>query len=200
MAVLTCKRQQDSNSEGGCQIKVFLLRSNLNTDLLVLIKLKFQFLNFSIYFNIYLCITYFIWFMTNYTMMWTCVPRKVRRNPKLRGVRRSPELFARSTDFRVPETLIFPAKSTCLQEALVLIKVVPVKNDYFLRSKFELYRYQQINGFLYWLRFYWKKCGACISHKLIVRLIPTWIWYDLLTVSRIWPLNHQLSYYQFKVA
>ena len=157
MAVLTCKRQQDSNSEGGCQIKVFLLRRNLNTDFLVLMKLKFQFLNFSIYFNIYLCITYFIWFMTNYTMMWTCVPRKVRRNPKLRGVRRSPELFARSTDFRVPETLIFPAKSTCLQEALVLIKVVPVKNDYFLRSKFEVYRYQQINGFLYWLRFYWKK-------------------------------------------
>ena len=39
-------------------------------------------------------------------MRRTCVTRKVRRSPKLRGVQRSPELFARSTDSRVPETLI----------------------------------------------------------------------------------------------
>ena len=133
MAVLTCKRQQDSNCEGECQTKDFRLRRNLRTDLLVLIKLKFlRILNFSvnprtsddvlklqfyylkikitrysctwIYFNIYLCITYFIWFMTNYTMSRTCVPRKVRRSLKLRGMQRSPELFVRSTDFRVPES------------------------------------------------------------------------------------------------
>ena len=42
--------------------------------------------------------------MTNYTMSRTCVPRKVRRSLKLRGMQRSPELFARSTDIRVPES------------------------------------------------------------------------------------------------
>ena len=76
-------------------------------------------------------------------------------------------------------------------KVLVLIKVVSVKNDYFLHPKFELHRYF---GFLYWRSFYWKN-DAYISHELIVRLIPTWIWYNLLTVSQIWPLNHQLSYY-----
>ena len=37
-----------------------------------------------------------------------------------------------------------------------------------------------------------KKYGTCTSHELIVRLIPTWIYYDLITVSQIWPSNHQL--------
>ena len=80
-------------------------------------------------------------------------------------------------------------------KVLVPIKVVPVKKDYFLHPKFELHRYQQMNWFLYWRSFYWKKYGAFISHKPIVRLIPTWIWYDLLTVIHFWPLNHQLSYF-----
>ena len=57
---------------------------------------------------------------------------------------------------------------------------------------------------LYWRIFYWKKCGAYINYELIVRLIPTWIWYDLLTVSHFWPSTHQLSYffksYQLKLA
>ena len=61
---------------------------------------------------------------------------------------------------------------------LVPIKIVPVKNDYFLQPKFELDRYQQFNGFLYWRRFYWKKYGEYISHEPTVRLIPTWIWYN----------------------
>ena len=69
-------------------------------------------------------------------------------------------------------------------KVLVPIKVVPVKNDHFLHPKFELHRYQQMNGFLYWGSFYWKKYGAYISHELIVRLMPTWIWYDLLLVSK----------------
>ena len=77
-------------------------------------------------------------------------------------------------------------------KVLVSIKVVPVKNDYFLHAKFELQIYQQINRFLYWYSFYWKKFGTCISHKPIARLIPTWIWYDLLTLSQILPSNHQL--------
>ena len=38
-------------------------------------------------------------------------------------------------------------------KVLVTIKVVPVKNDYFLHSKFELHRYQQMNKFLYWRSF-----------------------------------------------
>ena len=37
---------------------------------------------------------------------------------------------------------------------LVPIKVVLVKNDYFLYPKFEMHRYQQMNGFLYWRSFY----------------------------------------------
>ena len=116
--------------------KVFLLQCNVNTDLLVFIKLKFlRILNFSqsfqeqvmtcsscnytiwerkktgysctwIYFNIYFCITYFIWFMTSYTMRRIFGPSKVRRSPKLRGLRRSPELFARDNDFRVTVELL----------------------------------------------------------------------------------------------
>ena len=52
----------------------------------------------------------------------TCVPRKVRRSPKLPGVRRSPEPFARSADVRVPETLISPAQSTCGKGELVFAR------------------------------------------------------------------------------
>ena len=49
-----------------------------------------------------------------------------------------------------------------------------------------------MNGFLYWLRFYRKKYGAFNSHELIVWLTPTWIWYNLLTISHFWPWNYQL--------
>ena len=80
-------------------------------------------------------------------------------------------------------------------KVLVPIKLVPVKNDYFLHPKFKLHRYQQMNGFLYWISFYWKRNGTYISHEIIAWLIPIWIWYDLLTVSQIWPSNHQLSYF-----
>ena len=45
----TCKREQDSNCDGGCQKNVFPLRRNRNTDLLVLTKLKFlRILNSSV--------------------------------------------------------------------------------------------------------------------------------------------------------
>ena len=69
---------------------------------------------------------------------------------------------------------------------LVRIKVVPVKNDHFLDQKFKLHKCQQMNVFLYWRSFYWKKFGVYISHELIVRL-------NLLTVCQIRPSNHQLS-------
>ena len=142
-------------------------------------------------------------------MRQTCVPCKVTRSTKLCGVRRSPETFARRTDFRVPETVISVVLGTCDKEKLIvckvlaLFKLVPVKNDYFLHRKFELHRYQLMNGFLlYWHRFYWRKYGEYFSHELIFRLIPTWVWYDLLTVSQIWPpdltiwlANRQLSYF-----
>ena len=184
VAVLTCKQEQHSNCEGGCQTNVFLLQCNVNTDLLVFIKLKFlRILNFSqsfqeqlmtcsscdytiwerkksgysctwIYFNIYFCITCLIWFMKSYTMRRTFVPSKVRRRPKLRGVRLSPYLFAKSTDFRL---------------------------------SVELHRYFE---FLYWRSIYWKK-WRIFNHELIVQLIPTSIWYDLLTVTQIWPSNNQ---------
>ena len=142
MAVFTCKRKKHSNCEGGCQTKVFLLQYNLNAWSLGFYQAQFfkilnssqsfqeQMMTYSscnyttwerkktgysctwIYFNIYLCKNYFIRFMISYTMRRTCVPNKVRRNPKLRGARRSPGLSARSTDFRVPDTQISPAQST----------------------------------------------------------------------------------------
>ena len=153
MAVLTCKREQHSNCEGGCQTKIFLLQRNLNTDLLAFIKLKFLRIRNSsisfqepvmtfhvvitlseegkswtqlsctwIYFNIYLCITDFIWFITSYTMRETSVPRKVWMSTKLRGLQRSPELSARSTEFCVPEILISIAQSTCGKGKFVLAR------------------------------------------------------------------------------
>ena len=42
-------------------------------------------------------------------MRRTCVSRKITRCTKVRGAQRSPELALRSTDFRAPENLIFPA-------------------------------------------------------------------------------------------
>ena len=58
---------------------------------------------------IHLSIRYFIWCTVSYTMRWTLVPRKVTRWTKFWGAQRSPELAFRSTDFRAPENLIFPA-------------------------------------------------------------------------------------------
>ena len=40
-----------------------------------------------------------------------------------------------------------------------------------------------------------EKNGAYFNHELIAQLIPTSIWYDLLTVSQIWPWKHQQSYF-----
>ena len=58
-------------------------------------------------------------------MTRTHVPRKVTRCTKLRGAQRSPELALRSTDFRTPENLIFPALSyyfgRCLSELVQLV-------------------------------------------------------------------------------
>ena len=42
-------------------------------------------------------------------MRRTRVPSKVKWNTKLRGAQRFPELALGSTDFCVPENLIFPA-------------------------------------------------------------------------------------------
>ena len=69
-------------------------------------------------------------------------------------------------------------------KVLVPIKVLLVKNNYFLHKIIVLHRYQQMNGFLYWCSFYWKKFGAYISHEFIVRVISTCIWDNLLTVSQ----------------
>ena len=80
-------------------------------------------------------------------------------------------------------------------KVLVQIKVVLVKNNYFLHKKIELHIYLQINGFLYWRSFYWKKFGAYISHKLNFGLIPIWIWYNIVTVSHFKLSNHQLYYF-----
>ena len=60
--------------------------------------------------------------MTSYTMRQTCVPLKVRSDTNLRGVQRFPEFFASDTGFRVPETLIFIAKSTCRMGKLVFAR------------------------------------------------------------------------------
>ena len=41
-------------------------------------------------------------------MRRTCVPPNVTRRAKLRGAQRSPELTFKSTNFCLPEILIFP--------------------------------------------------------------------------------------------
>ena len=79
----------------------------------------------------------------------------------------------------------------------VSIKVVPVKNDYFLYQKFQLDRYQHMPGFSIGAVLTEKKYGAYICHELIVRLMPTRIWYNLLTVSQFWSSNHRLSSLKF---
>ena len=116
-------------------VKSFLLQCNLSTDLLVFIKLKFlRILNSSqsfqeqvmtcsscnyniwerkktgyscawIYFNIYFCITYLIWFMTSYTMRRTFLSIKVRRRPNLRVVRTFSLTFCKEHGLRVPVEL-----------------------------------------------------------------------------------------------
>ena len=63
-------------------------------------------------FNIYLPIIYFICCMARYTMRLTHVPTKITKSTKLRGTQCSPELAFRSTDFCVPENLIFPSLLT----------------------------------------------------------------------------------------
>ena len=60
-------------------------------------------------FNIYLPIIYFICCMARYTMRLTHVPTKITKSTKLRDTQCSPELAFRSTDFCVPENLIFPS-------------------------------------------------------------------------------------------
>ena len=47
--------------------------------------------------------------MTRYMTRRTRVLPNVTRSTKLRGIQHSPELALRSTDFCVPENLIFPA-------------------------------------------------------------------------------------------
>ena len=57
------------------------------------------------FFQHYLSIVYFIWYMVN----WTCIPSNVTSSTKLWGTQCYPKFAFRSTDFRVPENLIFPA-------------------------------------------------------------------------------------------
>ena len=65
-------------------------------------------------FNIYLSIIYFIWYTVRNTMKQICVPPNATRNTKLRGAQRSPELAFRSTDFHLPENVIFPVLMSIL--------------------------------------------------------------------------------------
>ena len=139
--------------------------------------------------------------MASYTIRRTCVPRKVRRSTKLRGLRHFSWTFCEehglsctgNPNLSSPEYLRQDEISVC--KVLVAIKVVPVKNHYFLHPKFEFHRYQKMNRCLYWCSFYWKKYGAYVSHELIIRLTAILIWYDILTISQIWPSNRQLSYF-----
>ena len=57
------------------------------------------------FFQHYLSIVYFIWYMVN----WTCIPSNVTSSTKLWGTQCYPKFAFRSTDFRVQENLIFPA-------------------------------------------------------------------------------------------
>ena len=117
--------------------------------------------------------THFIWFMTSYTIGQTCVPHKVRRSPKLGGVRHSTfyekhgPSCTKNPNLSIPEYLWQGEISVC--KVLVLIKIMLVKNDYFFYPKFKLHRYF---GFLNWHSFYWKNmarvhCPANTNLNLI---------------------------------
>ena len=54
-------------------------------------------------------------------MRQTLLLRNVTRSTKLRGAQRSPELALRSTDFRSPENLIFPALFKAILKGLGLV-------------------------------------------------------------------------------
>ena len=139
MAVLTCKQEQHSNCEEGCQTKVFLLQCNLSTDLLVFIKLKFlRILNFSQSFQ--------------------------------------EQVMTGSSSIQLHLNLF---------QYLFLYNLFHLVHDKFMTRYF---------GFLYWCSLYWKN-GAYFNQEFIFQLIPTSIWYDLLTVSQIWSSNHQQSYF-----
>ena len=115
VAVLTCKREKIAKED----IKQMFSCCNVIWALIswFFIKLKFlRTLKFSQSFQEQVV----TWSSCNYTTC--CVPRKVRRSPNLRGVQRSPEPFERSTDFRVPETQISIAQSTCGKWKLVLAR------------------------------------------------------------------------------
>ena len=53
---------------------------------------------------------HFYWYMVRHTKRQTHVPPNVKRSTKLWGVQCSSESAFRSTDFYVPEKLIFPAQ------------------------------------------------------------------------------------------
>ena len=67
---------------------------------------------------LHLSIRYLIWCTTRYTIRWTRVPRNVARCTKFWGAQCSPELALRSTDFRAPKNLIFPALEISLKNEL----------------------------------------------------------------------------------
>ena len=58
--------------------------------------------------------------LMRYTMRQTHVPPNIIRSTKLRGAQHSPELAFRSTDFCVPENLIFSALPSRLPKSQIL--------------------------------------------------------------------------------
>ena len=65
-----------------------------------------------IYLIIFLSIVYFLWRIARHSVRQTLVPHKVTRSTKLWGAQRAPEFALRSTEFRSPENLVFPALSS----------------------------------------------------------------------------------------
>ena len=74
-------------------------------------------------------------------MRGTRVPSKVTRSTKLRGAQCSPELSLRSTDFRAPENLIFPALDFEMFHKIGALKTFAKLTGKLLRwSNFNVYK------------------------------------------------------------
>ena len=75
-----------------------------------------------------------------HTVRQTLLLRNVTRSTKLRGAQRSPELALRSTDFRSPENLIFPALFKAILKGLGLVFWSDILISHILLSQNHHYR------------------------------------------------------------
>ena len=185
VAVLTYKQEQQELRRR--MSKVFLLQCNLSTDLLVFIKLKFlRILNFSQSFQdqVMTCSScnYTIWERkkTGYSHAWIyfnnyfCITY----------------LIWFMTSYTMRRTFV-PSKVSKRPKLRGVILL-----DFLRGARTSVYQSNCIDILAFCIgAVFTEKNGTYFNHELIFQLIPTSIWYDLLTVSQIWPSNYQNSYF-----